>query len=51
MKKLIISLFMVCTVLTIVACGTPGSALERNEWSLNSYGEQSNLEQVLEDTV
>jgi heat shock protein HslJ len=47
MKKLIISLLMVCTVLTVVACGTSGSALERNEWSLNSYGEQNNPEQVL----
>jgi heat shock protein HslJ len=50
MKKLIISLVMVCTVLTVVACGAPGSALEQNKWSLNSYGEQNNQEQVLEGT-
>jgi heat shock protein HslJ len=50
MKKLIISLCIVCTVLTVIACGTPGSALERNKWSLNSYGEQNNPEQVLEGT-
>jgi len=48
MKKLTIFLFMACTVLTVVACGTSGSALERNEWSLNSYGEQNNPEQVLD---
>ena len=50
MKKLIISLFMVFTVLTVAACGTSGSALEENKWSLKSYGEQSNPEQVLEGT-
>jgi len=50
MKKLIISLFMVCTVLTIVACGAPGSTLERNKWSLISYGDQNNHEQVLDGT-
>ena len=50
MKKLIISLCMVCIVLTVVACGAPGSVLERNKWSLNSYGEQNNQEQVLDST-
>ena len=50
MKKLIISLFMVFTVLTVAACVTSGSALEENKWSLKSYGEQSNPEQVLEGT-
>jgi len=50
MKKLIISLCIVCTILTVVACGTSGSALERNKWSLNSYGEQNNPEQVLDGT-
>ena len=37
-----------CMILTTVACGTSGSALEQNEWSLNSYGEQNNPEQVLD---
>jgi heat shock protein HslJ len=50
MKKLTISLCIICTVLTVVACGAPGSALERNKWSLNSYGEQNNQEQVLDGT-
>jgi heat shock protein HslJ len=50
MKKLILSLCIVCTVLTVVACGTHGSALERNKWSLNSYGEQNNPKQVLDGT-
>jgi heat shock protein HslJ len=50
MKKLIISLFMICFVLTLVACGNPGSALEQNRWYLNSYGEKNSPEQVLEDT-
>ena len=50
MKKLIISLCIVCTILTVVACGTSGSALERNKWSLKFYGEQNNSEEVLEGT-
>jgi heat shock protein HslJ len=50
MKKLIMSLYMVCMVLTVVACGNRGSVLEQNKWSLNSYGEQNNPEQVLRDT-
>lgn len=45
-----IFLCIVCIVLTIVACGVPGSVLEGNKWSLDSYGEQNNLEQVLEGT-
>ena len=51
MKKIIISLCIVFTVLTTVACGAPDSALEQNKWSLNSYGEQNNQEQVLNGTV
>jgi len=51
MKKIIISLFIVCTVLTTVACGAHDSALEQNKWSLNSYGEQNNQEHVLNGTV
>jgi heat shock protein HslJ len=50
MKKLIISVFMVCIVLIIIACGASGSALERNKWSLNSYGEHRNPELILEGT-
>jgi heat shock protein HslJ len=50
MKILIISLCMVCTVITVVACGAPSSVLERNKWSLNSYGEQNNQKQVLDGT-
>ena len=50
MKKLIIFLCIVCAVITVVACGTPGSALEQNKWSLNSYGEQNSPERILEGT-
>ena len=50
MKKLIMALCMVCIILTAVACENPGSALERNKWSLNSYGEQNNPAQILEGT-
>jgi heat shock protein HslJ len=50
MKTLIISLCMACTILTLVACGTSDSTLEWNKWALNSYGEQNNLEQVLDGT-
>jgi heat shock protein HslJ len=51
MKKNIIFLCIVCTVLTIVACRVPDSTLEQNKWSLNYYGEQNNQEQVLKGTV
>ena len=50
MKKLIISLYLVCTILTIVACGNASSALEQSKWSLTSYGEQNNPEEVLDGT-
>ncbi len=50
MKILIVSLCMACAILTLFACGTSDSTLERNKWSLNSYGEQNNLEQVLDGT-
>ena len=50
MKIILISLCIVCTILTVVACGTSGSALDQNKWSLNSYGEQNNPEQVLDGT-
>jgi heat shock protein HslJ len=50
MKKLIVTLSVVCIILTVVSCGTPGSTLEQNKWSLKSYGEQKNPELILEDT-
>jgi heat shock protein HslJ len=50
MKKLVVTLSMVCIILTAVSCGTPGSALEENKWPLKSYGEQNNPEQVLKGT-
>ena len=48
MKKIIISFCIVCTFLTLVACEAPTSTLERNEWSLDSFGEQNSPEQVLD---
>ena len=50
MKKLIVSLSVVCIILSAVSCGTSGSTLEQNKWSLNSYGDQNNPEQVLDGT-
>jgi heat shock protein HslJ len=50
MRKLIISLCIVFTVLTVVACATPSAALEGNKWFLNSYGEQNNPKQVIKGT-
>ena len=50
MKKLIVTLSVVCIILSAVSCGTSGSTLEQNKWSLNSYGDQNNPEQVLDGT-
>jgi heat shock protein HslJ len=50
MKKLIMTLSLVCIILTLVACGTTGSALEQNKWSLKFYGEHRNPELILEGT-
>ena len=51
MKKLAVFLCLLFIVLTAVACGAPGSALERNWWSLDSYGEQNEPEHMLDGTM
>jgi putative lipoprotein len=50
MKKLAVFFCLIFIVLTVVACGAPGPSLERNEWSLDSYGEQDEPEHVLDGT-
>ena len=49
-KKLILALWLICVTLTVAACGSSGSVLERNRWTLSSYGEVNNSKAVLADT-
>ena len=49
-KKLILALWLICVILTVAACGSSGSVLEKNKWMLSSYGEVNNLKTVLADT-
>ena len=49
-KKLILALWLICVTLTVAACGSSGSVLERNRWTLSSYGEVNNSKSVLADT-
>ena len=49
-KMLIIVMLSVFTILGFVACSTPDSMLDDTKWFLRSYGEQNNLEAIIEGT-
>ena len=45
-----IVMLSVFTILGFVACSTPDSMLDDTKWFLRSYGEQNNLEAIIEGT-
>jgi heat shock protein HslJ len=51
MKKILTSVMLsVLIVIGIAGCNAQNSTLEDAEWFLRSYGEQNNLQAVIEDT-
>ena len=51
MKKIIVAgMLLVFTVIGLAACSAPDSMLDDTEWFLRSYGEQNDLQVILEDT-
>jgi len=51
MKKIIIAgMLLVFTVIGLAACSSPDYMLDDTEWFLMSYGEQNNLQFIIEDT-
>ena len=51
MKKFTIAgTLLVFTVIGLAACSAPSSMLDDTEWFLRSYGEQNDLQVILEDT-
>ena len=51
MKKIITAIVLSVLIVTgISACSAPNSTLEETKWFLRSYGEQDNLQALIEDT-
>ena len=51
MKRILITvILLVFTFTGLVACSAPNSTLEDTKWFLRSYGEQNNLQALIEDT-
>ena len=51
MKKIVITIMLlIITVIGLTTCCTPDSKFEDTKWFLNSYGDQDNLEALIEDT-
>ena len=54
MRKIFIILIAVMlsvfTVIGLAACSAPNSMLDDTKWFLRSYGEQNNLQAIIEDT-
>jgi heat shock protein HslJ len=51
MKKILITVMLSVLIVTgISACSAPNSTLEDTKWFLRSYGEQNNLQALIEDT-
>ena len=51
MKKIAIAVLLsVLTVVGLAACCAPSSILEDTKWFLRSYGEQNNLQAIIEGT-
>ncbi len=51
MKKILIAVMLsVYTIISLAACSAPDSMLDDTKWFLMSYGEQNNLEAIIEDT-
>ena len=50
-KRILITVILsVFTFTGLVACSAPNSTLEDTKWFLRSYGEQNNLQTLIEDT-
>ena len=49
-KHILILIFLISTIFSLSACGSPGAALEDVTWVLESHGQPGNLKAVLEDT-
>ena len=49
-KIAIAVMLLVFTVLSLAACNAPGSVLDDTKWFLSSYGEQNNLQAVIDGT-
>ena len=51
MKKITIAgMLLVFTFIGLAACSAPNSMLDDTEWFLRSYGEQNDLQVIIEDT-
>jgi len=51
MKKIFIAVMLsLLTAIGLVACSAPNSTLGGTKWFLRSYGEQNNLQALIEDT-
>ncbi|MFC1945072.1 META domain-containing protein [Chloroflexota bacterium] len=51
MKKILVAvMFSVFIICGLAACGAPNSMLDDTKWFLRSYGEQNNLQAIIEDT-
>ena len=51
MKKILITVVLsVFIVISLAACCTPSATLDDIEWFLRSYGEQNNLQDIIEGT-
>ena len=51
MKKILITIMLsVFTIIGLAACSTTNSMLDDTKWFLRSYGEQNNLQAIIEDT-
>jgi heat shock protein HslJ len=51
MKRVLTTVMLSVFIFTgLVACSAPNSTLEDTKWFLRSYGEQNNLQALIEDT-
>ena len=49
-KVLIVAMLSVFAVISLASCSSPDSMLKDTKWFLRSYGEQNNLQAIIEDT-